>query len=398
MHVASLAPGPSIAFVCLLITFLCNVAYQYHPEPALRLLGLGSFSGAVGIPLVMIRPPVPELISITLGNSLVLLALALFWQATTRLYGRKLSRLGLAAPIGLWLALCAIGPFRHALDLRVEIAMSLAMVLVYLALRQLAVVPWETRTHRPLFVIGGFHFACCGLRGLLTAFPVAGLESVASSVIPFEMLAYVILWPGLMLTLVAERAVLQARAMALVDDMTGAMNRRGFWQAAETLRQRGVLLFDLDHFKDINDTFGHASGDFVIRYFTTVAAGVLGPDAIFARIGGEEFAAAVSGLSRQSLHALAERVRLAFAQATPSPGLRATVSVGFAAPASPDLPLDEQMALADSALYRAKRLGRNRVEEAFGGDSATPATGSGEQAPPTHDLRIALPPDRTGAR
>lgn len=369
MPIASLSPGPFIALVCLLITVLCHAARQYHPEPALRLLGMGTFAGAIGLPLVMMRPPVPEWIAIPIGNSIVLLALALFWQATMRLYGRPLFRWGLAAPVLLWLGLCAFGWFRHSLALRVEIAMAMVAGLVFLPLCRLARPPRETRTQLALLVIGGVHVVCSAVRGLLTAMP--GLfpwEGLVNAAIPFEMLSYVVLWPGLMLILVAERAMRQARTMAFQDDMTGVLNRRGFWQAAEALPRRGVLLFDIDHFKHINDTFGHAAGDRVIRHFSTVATDALGPDVLFGRIGGEEFAAAVSGLSHEALCAVAERVRLAFAETVTPPGVRATVSIGIAAPATPGLPLGEQMALADRALYRAKHQGRNRTE----GDGSDP--------------------------
>ncbi|MBM9401823.1 GGDEF domain-containing protein [Gluconacetobacter azotocaptans] len=329
----------------------------------MHLLSLGTLVGGIGLPLLIMRPPVPTLLAITVGNSLVLLALALFWQSVMRLYGHRLSPWALAAPPLLWLALCTTASFRRSFDLRVETAMVLVGLLVALPLRQLLRVPRETKSHQALIVVGSFHVACCGIRGALTAFPqLTGWQSVATTIIPFEMMSYVLLWPGLMLTLVAERAVLQARTMALQDDMTGVMNRRGFWQAAETLPRRGLLLFDIDHFKHINDTYGHASGDVVIRHFSRIATATLGKDAIFGRIGGEEFAAAFSGLSAGALHLHGEQVRLAFAEASRARHIEATVSVGLAAPTTLDLPLGDQMAIADWALYRAKRMGRNRVE------------------------------------
>ncbi|GBQ88683.1 diguanylate cyclase [Gluconacetobacter johannae DSM 13595] len=389
MPISAFPPGPTIALLCLLIAFLCGIVRRYHPEPALRLLSLGALVGAIGMPVLIMRPSVPELVAISVGDSLVLLALALFWQSVMRLYGRPLSRWGLAAAPLLWLTFCTAAPFRRSFELRVETAMVLVGALVFLPLLQLLRVPRETKSHQALIVVGSFHIACCAVRGVLTALPeLVRWQSVATTIMPFEMMSYVILWPGFMLTLVAERAVLQARAMALHDDMTGVMNRRGFWQAAETLPQRGLLLFDIDHFKRINDTYGHASGDNVIRHFSRIATATLGADVVFGRIGGEEFAAAFSGLSPEALRAHGERVRIAFATAARAHDIAATVSAGLATPATPDLPLGDQMAIADWALYRAKRLGRNRVE---GPPTEDPTVPGGYGAKPDPASRPTAP-------
>ncbi|MBB2203657.1 GGDEF domain-containing protein [Gluconacetobacter takamatsuzukensis] len=365
MSVSTLPTGPSIALVSLLIGFLCRVARHYRPDPTLRLLEIGTFAAAIGVPLVVTRPTVPDFIAIPIGNGILLFALALFWQATRQLNGRPLSCRGLAVPVLIWLACYALPQFRHSVIMRVEIAMVMAMVLVVLALRELIRLPRETRSHQMLIVVSCLHVVTCVGRVVLVGVPaLAAWVPLMLATIPFEMLTYIVLWPGLMLTLVAERAILEARAAALRDDMTGVLNRRGFWQAADIVVLRGVLLFDIDHFKRVNDTFGHATGDRVIRHFSTVAMAVLGEEAVFGRIGGEEFAAAVSGLSDDELGALAERVRIAFAQTPLSDDLLATVSVGYASASLPDPSLGEQMALADAALYCAKQGGRNRVEGA----------------------------------
>ena len=116
-------------------------------------------------------------------------------------------------------------------------------------------------------------------------------------------------------------------------------------------------MFDIDHFKRINDTFGHAAGDAVIRRFAALASCTLGRDTVFGRIGGEEFAAALAGVSPVQARRLAERVRVACA----GTGEEVTVSVGISPPNRSGQSLGDQMALADRALYRAKRSGRNRT-------------------------------------
>ncbi|GAA4485926.1 GGDEF domain-containing protein [Gluconacetobacter asukensis] len=391
MPISTLPAGPAIALVCLLIGFLCHVARRYRPDPALRLLEIATVSAAIGIPLVVMRPPVPDLLAIPVGNSALMFSLALFWQAACQLNGRPLSRIGLVVPVLIWLSLCALPPFRHSFVMRVEVAMAMAIALVVLARRQLIRLPRETRARQMLILVSGLHILSCVGRGVLVALPsLAGWVPLMLASIPFEMLTYIVLWPGLMLTLVAERAILEARAAALRDDMTGVLNRRGFWQMAEAVPDRGVLLFDIDHFKRVNDTFGHATGDWVIRHFSMVATAVVGGDAVFGRIGGEEFAVAVSGLSPDALGALAERVRATFERTPLSGDLLATVSIGYAPATIPDRPLGEQMALADAALYCAKQRGRNRVEASppEGASVAGVPVGIGRRAGESEESRL----------
>jgi diguanylate cyclase (GGDEF)-like protein len=124
-----------------------------------------------------------------------------------------------------------------------------------------------------------------------------------------------------------------------------------------------VLAFDLDHFKSINDRFGHAVGDEVLRLFASVAATNMRVTDFVARLGGEEFAAIVSGTLEEGI-IIAERLRVAFETAGRTVAgryLGATVSVGVAAHAAPTN-IDALLARADEALYAAKYAGRNRVE------------------------------------
>jgi diguanylate cyclase (GGDEF)-like protein len=127
-----------------------------------------------------------------------------------------------------------------------------------------------------------------------------------------------------------------------------------------------VIVFDLDHFKLVNDTYGHAVGDRVLRIFVDTARGVLRPNDFFGRHGGEEFAVVLPGASIEIAHAIADRVRHAVAEAcrkVDGPPLYATVSAGVAA-ASLSESFSTALEAADRALYLAKSRGRNRVERA----------------------------------
>jgi diguanylate cyclase (GGDEF)-like protein len=127
-------------------------------------------------------------------------------------------------------------------------------------------------------------------------------------------------------------------------------------------------MFDLDHFKAINDRFGHAVGDDALRLFARIVGGNLRDHDIVARFGGEEFVAMLPGSIADAMIA-AERVRLAFEAAGRAVGvhnLDVTVSVGAATGAA-HAEVEDLIGNADAALYRAKLNGRNRVEKAHGG-------------------------------
>lgn len=157
---------------------------------------------------------------------------------------------------------------------------------------------------------------------------------------------------------------------ATTDPMTGVLNRRAFHERIEQVRRvtpdhpATLALFDLDHFKQVNDRHGHAAGDAALLHFTDVLrANLRGEDAI-ARLGGEEFAVLFPGLApAEALHAV-ERVRAALERTRVVSGtaqFSITVSAGLA-PMRDAMSGDEVLRIADLALYRAKAMGRNRSE------------------------------------
>ena len=122
-------------------------------------------------------------------------------------------------------------------------------------------------------------------------------------------------------------------------------------------------MFDLDHFKSINDRFGHSAGDEVLRLFARVTRASTRLNDIIGRFGGEEFIAIVPG-GIEVAQKIAERVRTAFENAgavIESQPIGATVSIGATASYDATMPIDALIAKADAALYRAKHDGRNRV-------------------------------------
>jgi len=157
--------------------------------------------------------------------------------------------------------------------------------------------------------------------------------------------------------------------LATVDSLTGLLNRYAFFDQAEALRQRpagaaqlSLLMLDLDHFKRINDRFGHATGDEALRLFAHSVRGVLAGRGIMGRLGGEEFALALACPLKEALE-VAEQLRVAVSAALlPTNGepYMVTVSIGVAALRAGET-LTAALARADQALYDAKGAGRNRV-------------------------------------
>lgn len=160
--------------------------------------------------------------------------------------------------------------------------------------------------------------------------------------------------------------------MTVTDPLTGVLNRRGFLQQAEqrlTEHQEGaVLILDIDHFKQINDRYGHGAGDACIQHVCTVATDLFRSSDVFGRIGGEEFAAMVTGVGLSTALKIGDRLRAAIEQAPcdvskltrRTDTISMTVSVGVA-PHDGVFELDRLLQHADSALYHAKRHGRNCV-------------------------------------
>jgi two-component system cell cycle response regulator len=157
--------------------------------------------------------------------------------------------------------------------------------------------------------------------------------------------------------------------LAVTDPLTGLRNRRYVRRHLEGVLRNAsaaVLMLDVDHFKSVNDTYGHAAGDVVLREVAERVRGHLRSADVVARYGGEEFMVVMSGAATEDGQLVAERLRSAIAS-TPiqaeGHALEVTVSVGIAAGAM-GTPCDELIAAADVALYRAKNNGRNLVEAA----------------------------------
>jgi two-component system, cell cycle response regulator len=160
---------------------------------------------------------------------------------------------------------------------------------------------------------------------------------------------------------------------ALRDGLTKAYNKTYFLDRLETefayaKRHRAdlsLLMFDVDHFKKVNDTYGHLAGDYVLAKIARLAAGTLRSEDLFARYGGEEFAIVCRAVPLDQAGILAERIRSVVESTVfDFEGRRMAITISVGVAAHPNTPLEtslELIAAADEALYEAKRCGRNRV-------------------------------------
>lgn len=171
-----------------------------------------------------------------------------------------------------------------------------------------------------------------------------------------------------------ERLLRRLYESSTRDALTGAYNRSHFderlrSEVAFATRHRtplSLVMVDLDHFKDINDTYGHQAGDLVLKELVTVSQRILRTEDVFARFGGEEFAIILRGINLEGAHKLGERLRLALSRtAVPfqNQNVRVTLSAGCASNTCCSEPLTpaELIRIADRRLYRAKSGGRNRI-------------------------------------
>jgi diguanylate cyclase (GGDEF)-like protein len=190
------------------------------------------------------------------------------------------------------------------------------------------------------------------------------------------MVAPPIAWLVATLMLEVDKAREIAEHLAITDPLTGVFNRRQFQTLAENEFARAarlqlpttVLLIDIDRFKSVNDIFGHAVGDEVIRAVARACIQELRPYDIFARYGGEEFVVLLPETGRDAAAAVAERLRLSVTAVcltvAAEKSVTPTISVGVATQNSSVCSLSLLLTVADFAMYRAKNDGRNRVHVA----------------------------------
>lgn len=236
---------------------------------------------------------------------------------------------------------------------------------------------WLARAEAPLLMIANaalylvtaLSFIACGIvllqngQYVLAARPMNWAEQFNSLMVIVGLTGI----GALSLTINQIRTANRHKSDAMTDPLTGLLNRRALFgeTAQDTPLNTAILLMDLDHFKTINDKFGHTAGDRVLRGFAEVLFSNIRTEDVAARLGGEEFCIVLAASSPKAAAAVAERIRATLETKifpTAAGPIRATVSVGIAIRSSEPETLQALLSRADAALYQAKAAGRNRVQ------------------------------------
>lgn len=386
-----LLDASTLLLVTVLLTFMVGSLFllswtQARHVHALAIWGVAHLTGALASGLLALRGSIPDWVSIGVANGVMIGAYGLIWTGTRAFEGRRARALVIAVAVAAWSGACCVPAFYASLPMRVMLASSLAGGFCLLAAREF----WRARaepliSRYPGIALLLLYTVAYWIRVplALVAPPQAGpnpLQTPWLTVLCLAGMLFTLAIAFVFMSLTKERAEHLQRCAADTDTLTGILSRRAFVSRAEAALARGerpvaLLLFDLDHFKRINDLHGHAVGDGVLIGFCHTVKALLPEGAVFGRMGGEEFACLLPGLTPEEALGQAEFLRRAVSRiAVPElPHLAVSASIGLATAdgqiaeshvADAGRGLDALLSLADAALYRAKRNGRGRSEAA----------------------------------
>src|SRR6478735_9309771 len=333
---------------------------------------------AVSVMLYGLYGSVPDLISIDLANVILFSSFGVTWNGARVFNGREPLPGSLIAGAGVWLlaAQWGSGP-----EIRGQLSALIIATYTWLTAHEF----WRARSEPlvsrwPAITLFFSYGAMFLFRTPINALvhdreSETFLASAWLSVLSLESFLMTIATAFILLAMSKERTELRHKTAAMTDPLTGLLNRRAFLQDAEVLLQQqvardrpiAVLLIDLDHFKSINDRFGHAVGDKVLQVFARTVRAALRQTDLIGRLGGEEFTVVLADASMDNAYLVADRLRRTFAAnaaVIDGEALHATASIGVSVIVDPRQDLAKLITLADQALYLAKARGRNRVEVA----------------------------------
>jgi diguanylate cyclase (GGDEF)-like protein len=352
---------------------------------------------AVSIMLLGLHGSVPDSLSIDFANAILFASFALTWSGA-RVFDRRTPEVALSlVGVAIWLLACRLPFFSTDLALRALIGSGIVTTYTWLTAYEF----WRGRDEAlvsrwPAIFMLFAHGALFLLRTPLgSALHLAPGDKLAMSgwleLLSLEGLLFTISIAFILLAMAKERTEYSHRTAARTDPLTGIANRRGFLEQTAVSRRAAtgdqptaVLVFDLDHFKSINDQYGHAVGDRTLQIFADTAKAHVDAAGPVGRWGGDEFVAVLYNTTRDHAATVAERIQVAFEKAAADIEGRligATVSTGMAFSTNGPFELPALLLQADQALYSAKKNGRNRLAV------ATPeATAASGQEPPSANV------------
>ena len=370
-----------LAMMCGLVAAVVALGWLKR-DPTGRSLraGIAGFVTSAAIGLILTRGVAPDRVSIYLANALVMLAFGIGWSAARSYAGKTAPWPVVVGGAAIWLAACAVPAvyavtaYRAMLGSVIIAGYSVACAVEFWRAGPARRLGAQTALSVLLVVHAGFVL----FRGVHVAFIAKSASLFAGDwvqgVLMIEPALALVAAALLGVGLIRERAEQELRHSAETDGLTGVLNRRAFFASAEATIARArrgarpvaLVLFDLDHFKTINDHHGHLAGDQILQAFTGIITHAIRSSDLVGRIGGEEFAVLLDGVDQDRAAYIAERIRLELATARIAKGggfVGTTVSAGVAV--GTDVDFLTLFARADEALYEAKRSGRDNVRSSL---------------------------------
>lgn len=370
--------------VALASMLAAGLSYAYWPQPgsgrgrdSMRMWLLAILAQALFWLLFTLGQGLPEAIRVVSTNTMAVLAVA-GYVAAVRVFAGLKAR---AAVLLAWVA--AVAAANYGFTVFAPSYTARVFVVSAPAGGLMLWLVWTLRRHQEpvlkrakclteiVFLLGA------GSLALRMADTLLHPERAQADSLPAQLaLFYFVVLPVFasfgFLALQARRASAKLERLAGTDPLTGALNRRAFIETAQRAmddcrwrdRPLSLLMIDLDHFKQINDDHGHATGDNALSLVERTLHGCLRLEDAVGRVGGEEFAVLLPGADLARGEAVAERIRASVevcGLGLPDQRLALTVSVGVAERALAEDDVEPLLKRADQAMYAAKRAGRNRV-------------------------------------
>lgn len=361
----------------LLITALLYAYVKNSHEQAIHYHLMGQLALTLSYPAILLREIAPLALS-AIGSAAAFMIGALFEAFAVYAYLGTASNRLKRTQIGLTVLIIAAFTFvtlsGSDTDLRVIIVSAGGVLQLMFPALMLIRHPQKTRLQ---WLLGLLHLLVVCAFALRVAYamdprPMTSVyEDNVGQVMTFiGLYAYMLICGSGLILLFKEKEDKELFRAATWDSLTGIRNRSRFIEEAEHAisycsRKQvsyAVLMIDLDHFKRVNDRYGHDRGDAVLKHFAVITEALLRSYDIFGRFGGEEFIVLLQSVDRAMTEDIAERIRAAI-EASPADGIAITVSIGAVTVSATDKPADfyQLYHLSDNALYEAKKSGRNRV-------------------------------------
>jgi diguanylate cyclase (GGDEF)-like protein len=374
---------PTVSFITVLVTCLETgilvALWRIHRGMrGLSFWAAGAMAISIGVLGIYLRSGMLPSASLVVANFFVLAGFILTWWGIEAFFGRPLPyRLG-----AVIFVMAAIGViyFTAESNSRLRIVTLLGSFVLLSVLRVHSMLRDLRPSTRFSQILSGMTLGTQSLFYLALALAVWSLPAVERPLAQLPILGWIFLIPMLLSITVVFAAILlvnqtiaaRLQEAARRDALTEALTRRALDEAAEIEVARSnrhhtplsLLMIDIDHFKLVNDQYGHPAGDMVLRRFAVATQHCLRREDLFGRVGGEEFCTLLPNTPAAGAALLAERIRKAVADlAIEVDGhhLSLKVSIGVATLGEHGKAWQDLVRQADAALYAAKRAGRNRV-------------------------------------